>query len=359
VLFDFITKIPLFMTSLCRFEKRCYTKYRSIKKRKQCPMKWRKTMDMEQCAAKAAAVKANIEKVMIGKSRVIDFILTSLVAGGHVLLEDVPGTGKTVMAKTLAKSICAEFSRIQFTPDLLPSDITGLNYYNQKEGEFVFRKGPVFCNILLADEINRATPRTQSSLLECMEEKQVTVDGETRILEQPFFVIATQNPVETAGTFPLPEAQLDRFLMQIPMGLPDKAEELQIIHRFIRKNPLAEITSVMTKEELLELQNLYKEVYVHPALLEYMVQIVEQTREWKMAALGVSPRGTLAFLKTVQAYALLHGRAYAVPEDIRELAVPVLAHRIILQGGMASGDRRKAVEQILSVVPVPTEEWKR
>ena len=316
-------------------------------------------MNIEQSTAKAAAIKANIEQVMVGKSEVIDKILTALIAGGHVLLEDVPGTGKTVMAKTLAKSIDAEFSRIQFTPDLLPSDITGLNYYNQKEGKFVFRKGPIFCNILLADEINRATPRTQSSLLECMEEKQITVDGDTRILEPPFFVIATQNPVETAGTFPLPEAQLDRFLMQISMGLPNKEEELQIIHRFIRSDPLTEVVPVIRKEDLLELQKAYKEIYVHPVLLDYMVRIIEETRRWKAAALGVSPRGTLAFLKAVQAYALIQGREYVVPEDIHILAVPVLAHRIILQGGMASGGSAAAVKQILSVVPVPTEEWKR
>lgn len=316
-------------------------------------------MEIERYAAKAAAIKANIEQVMVGKSEVIDIILTALIAGGHILLEDVPGTGKTVMAKTLAKSIDALFSRIQFTPDLLPSDITGLNYYNQKEGEFVFRKGPVFCNILLADEINRATPRTQSSLLECMEERQITVDGETRVLEQPFFVIATQNPVETVGTFPLPEAQLDRFLMQISMGLPGKEEELQIVRRFIRSDPLSEVEAVIRKEELLELQKVYKEVYVHSALLEYMVQIVEETRVCKAAVLGVSPRGTLAFLKAVQAYALIHGREYVVPEDIRKLAVPVLAHRIILQGGMVSGGGAAVVEQILSMVPVPTEEWKR
>lgn len=315
-------------------------------------------MDVEQYRKKVAAIKANIEQVMVGKAEVIDKILTALIAEGHVLLEDVPGTGKTVMAKTLAKSIHAEFSRIQFTPDLLPSDITGLNYYNQKEGKFVFRKGPVFCNILLADEINRATPRTQSSLLECMEEKQITVDGETRILEQPFFVIATQNPVETAGTFPLPEAQLDRFLMQISMGLPKKEEELQIINRFIRNNPFTKIMPVIEKTDLLELQKVYKEVYIHPVLLDYMVQIVEKTRTFQAVALGVSPRGTLAFLRAVQAYALIQGRNYVIPEDIHMLAVPVLAHRIILQGGMGGGSVA-IVKQILSVVPVPTEEWKR
>lgn len=316
-------------------------------------------MDIDQYVKQIAAIKANIERVIVGKSGVIDKILTALVAGGHVLLEDVPGTGKTMMAKTLAKSVDAEFSRIQFTPDLLPSDITGLNYYNQKEGEFVFRKGPVFCNILLADEINRATPRTQSSLLECMEEKQITVDGETRILEQPFFVIATQNPVETAGTFPLPEAQLDRFLMQISMGFPKKEEELQMVNRFIRDNPFTEVVPVVKKEDLLELQKECKEIYIHPVLLDYIVRIVEETRIFKAAILGVSPRGTLAFLRAVQAYALIQGREYVVPEDIHELAVPVLAHRIVLQGGMLGGKSEAAVKQILSMVSVPTEEWKR
>ncbi len=316
-------------------------------------------MDIDQYVKQIAAIKANIERVIVGKSGVIDKILTALVAGGHVLLEDVPGTGKTMMAKTLAKSVDAEFSRIQFTPDLLPSDITGLNYYNQKEGEFIFRKGPVFCNILLADEINRATPRTQSSLLECMEEKQITVDGETRILEQPFFVIATQNPVETAGTFPLPEAQLDRFLMQISMGFPKKEEELQMVNRFIRDNPFTEVVPVVKKEDLLELQKKCKEIYIHPVLLDYIVRIVEETRIFKAAILGVSPRGTLAFLRAVQAYALIQGREYVVPEDIHELAVPVLAHRIVLQGGMLGGKSAAAVKQILSMVSVPTEEWKR
>ncbi len=315
-------------------------------------------MDLEPYKEKVAAIKNNIEQVIVGKSDVIDKILTALIAEGHVLLEDVPGTGKTVMAKTLAKSIDAEFSRIQFTPDLLPSDITGLNYYNQKEGVFVFRKGPVFCNILLADEINRATPRTQSSLLECMEEKQITVDGETRILKQPFFVIATQNPVETAGTFPLPEAQLDRFLMQISMGLPQREEEMQIVNRFIRNNPLAEIKPVIKKADLLDLQKAYKEIYIHPVLLDYLVRIVEESRTLKSVALGVSPRGTLAFVRAVQAYALIQGREYVIPEDIQILAVPVLAHRIILQGGM-SGGSKAVIKQILSAVSVPTEEWKR
>lgn len=315
---------------------------------------------IEEAAKKAAAVKENVAKVMVGKEKAIDYILTAIIAGGHVLLEDVPGTGKTVMAKSLAKSIGAEFSRIQFTPDLLPSDITGLNYFNQKQGEFVFRKGPVFCNILLADEINRATPRTQSSLLECMEEKQVTVDGETRVLEKPFFVIATQNPVETAGTFPLPEAQLDRFLMQIPLGLPKKEEELAIIERFIRDEPLTEISAVMTREELLTLSAMYRNIFVHPSLKEYMVSIIEETRNNRSTVLGVSPRGTLAFLKAVQAYAMLSSRSYVVPEDIKELAVPVLAHRIVVQGQGSKTEAGEAfVRQILSETEVPTEDWSR
>lgn len=305
-------------------------------------------------------IKKNIGKVIIGKEEVIDILITSLIAGGHVLLEDVPGTGKTVLAKSLAKSVECEFQRIQFTPDLLPSDVTGLNYYNQKEGEFVFRKGPVFANIVLADEINRATPRTQSSLLECMEEKQVTIDGITHKLEEPFLVIATQNPIETAGTFPLPEAQLDRFLMQIHMGNLNRDEELAIIERFLTDSPLNTLNAVCTKEDIREMMAASKEVYIHNDLREYIVDIVNATRKSADIAMGVSPRGTLAFVNAVRAYALVSGRDYVTPEDIKALAVPVLAHRIILQRGRvgAKGSDAKILE-ILAEIKVPTEEWNK
>lgn len=305
-----------------------------------------------------SAIKENIGKVMIGSGHTVDLLLTALIADGHVLIEDVPGMGKTVLAKSLAKSVQAKFSRIQFTPDLLPSDVTGLNYFNQKENDFIFSPGPAFCNILLADEINRATPRTQSSLLECMGERQITVDGETMRLEAPFFVIATQNPIETLGTYPLPEAQLDRFLMRISMEAPDKTQEKAILLRFMKDEPLEALEGVCTGADILELQRLAKEVYVHPALLDYLVELAQATRSWPNVEMGVSPRGSLALLRAVRAYALLRGGSYVTPEDIKAVAVPVLAHRLQLSGsaGMVAA-QKKAVEDVLSSLPLPTEDW--
>lgn len=308
---------------------------------------------------KIIEIRNNIQKVIIGKSENIDLIMTALIAGGHILLDDVPGTGKTVLAKSLAKSIEAKFNRIQFTPDLLPSDITGMNYYNQKESKFVLRKGPAFCNILLADEINRATPRTQSSLLECMEEHQITIDGETLMLNQPFFVIATQNPVETAGTYPLPEAQLDRFLMQISMGFPTAEEEMQIMNRFLTAEPLETLDTVCTIEEVIEMQNKYKNVFIHKELMNYIVNIIQATRNSSEIVAGISPRGTLAFLRAVRAYAFIDGRDYVVPEDIKLLCGPVLSHRLVFpRGSYGRAAGIKMIDKILNTIQVPTEDWR-
>ena len=305
----------------------------------------------------AKKVKENIERVIVGKSDMIDLMLAAVIARGHVLLEDVPGTGKTVTARALAASLACSFSRVQFTPDLLPADVTGTRVYQMNKGEFEFIPGPVFTNILLADEINRATPRTQSALLECMEERQVTEGGVTRKLAEPFLVIATQNPVEIQGTFPLPEAQLDRFLMRLTPGYPDAEESVQILSRFLKDSPLEALESVCTREEIISAQQSLPECEVSRPVQEYIVALCEATRRHENAQLGVSPRGMLALMRACQAYALMQGRSFVTPDDVQKLAVPVLSHRVIARGLYGKGGTGAAiVEKALQETAVPTEE---
>ncbi len=300
---------------------------------------------------------ASVSKVIIGKRETIELVLIALLCEGHILIEDVPGTGKTMLARASAKSLGCSFKRIQCTPDLLPSDVTGIQYFNQKTSEFEFRPGPVMANIVLVDEINRATPRTQSCLLEAMQEQQITVDLETVPLPRPFLLIATQNPVELEGTFPLPEAQLDRFLLKIKLGYPSEDGEASIIARFQKENPLEHLSSVIEAKEALEMQKLCREVYIEDSVRRYMVAIARATRGYKDIELGASPRASLSLSLASQSLAAIKGRSYVIPDDVKYLAVPTLAHRLVtktqtrLRGQSAEG----IVSEIVSTVPVPVE----
>ncbi|WP_335872524.1 AAA family ATPase [Bacillus sp. 2205SS5-2] len=305
--------------------------------------------------AKLKEVIDNIEKVMIGKREVAELSIVALLSGGHVLLEDVPGVGKTMMVRSLAKSVGAAFKRIQFTPDLLPSDVIGVSIYNPKELEFEFRPGPIMGNIILADEINRTSPKTQSALLEGMEEKNVTIDGVTRPLGTPFFVMATQNPIEYEGTYPLPEAQLDRFLLKMKMGYPSIQEEMDVLDRAQRSQPIDHLTPVMTLEELMDLQEQVKEIHVDTTIKKYIVEIATRSRQHASVYLGASPRGSIALMKACQAYALLYGRSYVIPDDVQFLAPFVFSHRIILKSearyeGITA---EEIIDRIIARIPVP------
>jgi MoxR-like ATPase len=312
-------------------------------------------MNVSETAGVTQRIRDNIEQVIIGKPGAIERTLVALLAQGHLLCEDVPGVGKTLLARALARSLGATFTRIQFTPDLLPSDVTGVSIYDQGAGEFRFKPGPIFTNILLADEVNRATPRTQSSLLEAMEEGQVTVDGVSHPLPRPFMVIATENPIEYEGVYPLPEAQLDRFLMRHQIGYPDRESEKEVVRRQLQNSPLTHLQPVASAEEVLQLQQLAAAVTVADAIYDYVLGIIEASRGAESLYLGASPRATLSLIRCAQAQALLRGREYVEPDDIKQLAVPVLAHRVLLAPEMRMGDltAEQVISEILAQTPVP------
>ncbi len=312
---------------------------------------------LNEVQALAQVVRANIAQVIVGKLDIIDLLLVALLSDGHVLLEDVPGMGKTVMAKALARSLGATFQRVQGTPDLLPTDLTGVSYFDQRRGEFVFRQGPIFAQILLVDEINRATPRTQSALLEAMAERQVTVERETIPLPKPYLVLATQNPVELEGTFPLPEAQLDRFLLRVRVGYPSEDEEEIILHRFKSEEPLEALRPVVSAEQVAALQQVVRKVQWQPDVERYLLAVVRATREHPAVNLGVSPRGTLALYRASEAYAALQGRDYVQPDDVKRLATSVLAHRLITttRARLRGGESSAIIQEIVEATPVPVE----
>jgi MoxR-like ATPase len=303
----------------------------------------------------AEQIIGNIEKVIIGKRETVELAVVGLLCQGHLLIEDVPGVGKTMLARSLARSLGCTFSRIQFTPDMLPSDVTGVSIFNQVSREFEFRPGPILAQIVLADEINRATPKTQAALLEAMEERQVTVDGVTRPLPRPFLVLATQNPIEYEGTFPLPEAQVDRFLMRIRLGYPTTIDEVRVLERQQYRHPFEDLEQIVPVEQLVQAQEAVKDIFVSPALKRYIVDLNHQTREHAEVYLGASPRGSLALYRTSQARAALAGRDYVLPDDIKYLAIPTLAHRVILGPGARLRDltAEQVIEEILRSVPVP------
>jgi len=310
---------------------------------------------LEASRSNAEKILNNVKKVIVGKDNVVELALTALLSRGHLLIEDVPGVGKTTLAKSLARSLGCEFRRIQFTPDLLPSDITGVSVYNQKSGDFEFRPGPVIAQVVLADEINRASPKTQSALLECMEERQITVDGVTHPMPRPFLVMATLNPIEYEGTFPLPEAQLDRFLLRLSLGYPTLEDEMAIMEAQQRQHPLESLGQVVSAQELLALQEDVTGIRVDPLVREYIARVVEKSRSHPAVYLGASPRGSLALYRSAQALALLQGRDYVLPDDVKTLSVPALAHRLILEPSarMEGKASKQIVEETLASIPVP------